>query len=137
MLLLTCATARALQLDHLDSARTYRVDQIVITGNHAISESELLSQMNTKVRPVYLFWESRPAFDADVFAEDLKRLQLFYRAHGYFRAKVTYDLKVLQGDLITPEVKVTEHRPFKVERIAIVANHHDLPAVNPLYANSR
>ncbi len=133
MLLLTCATARALQLDHLDSARTYRVDQIVITGNHAISESELLSQMNTKVRPVYLFWESRPAFDADVFAEDLKRLQLFYRAHGYFRAKVTYDLKVLQGDLITPEVKVTEHRPFKVERIAIVANHHDLPAVNPLY----
>ena len=133
MLLLTCATARALQLDHLDSARTYSVDQIIITGNHAISESELLSRMNTKVRPVYLFWESRPAFDADVFAEDLKRLQLFYRAHGYFRANVTYDLKVHQGDLITPEVKVTEHRPFKVERIAIVANHHDLPAVNPLY----
>ena len=133
MLLLTRATALAVQLDRLNPGHTYHVDQVVITGNHAFSQRELLSQMKTQTRPFYLFWKSRPTFDPDVFNEDLKRLQLFYRARGYFRAKVKYDLKVQKGDLITSDVKITENRPSKVERITIVVNRHDLPSVNPLY----
>jgi len=133
MLQLTGATALALQLDHLDPGRTYHIDKIVITGNRTFSNRELLSQMKTKPLPFYLFWKSRPTFDSDVFAEDLKRLRLFYRAHGYFRAKVRYDLEVHQKDLLTAAVKVAENRPSKVERISIVVNHHDLPSVNPLF----
>jgi outer membrane protein insertion porin family len=133
VLQLAGATALALQLDQLDPARTYHVDKIVITGNHAFSGSELLSQMKTKERPIYLFWQKRPPFDSDVFAEDLKRLHLFYRSHGYFRATVAYTLKVNHGDLLTSDVKITEHRPSKVERIRIVVNHHDLPPSSPLY----
>jgi len=133
LFLLLATPAQAVKLQALESGRTYRVDRIIFTGNHALTDSVLTAQMTTKVRPFYEFWKKRPSFDSDVFSEDLKRLALLYRAHGYFRAQLDYDLKV-SGDLVTPEIKVTENHPSRIERVHIVVNRRPLPATDPLYA---
>jgi outer membrane protein insertion porin family len=133
ILLLCHAPLWALQINALEPGRTYRVDRILFSGNHAFPGKELLAVMTTRQRPFYLLWQKRPTFDSDVFSEDLKRLRLFYRAHGYFQTHVGYDLKV-NGDLITPEIKITENQPSRVQNITIVANRHPLPPANPLYS---
>jgi outer membrane protein assembly factor BamA len=132
--MLPCAPAWALKLDGLKPGKTYRVERIVFSGNHALSDGELLSHMTTKERPFYLFWQKRPEFDPDVFTEDLKRLALLYRSHGYFQAHPDYDLKV-DGDLVTPEIKITENRPVHIQQVHIVVNRRRLPPQNPLYAH--
>ena len=101
MIQLCCPRVFALQVSALEPGRTYRVDRIVFSGNHAFPASELLAHMTTRQRPFYLIWQKRPVFDSDVFSQDLKRLQLFYRANGYFQTRIAYDLKVKDG-LITP-----------------------------------
>jgi outer membrane protein assembly complex protein YaeT len=133
LLTLLSTPALALTLDQLKPGRTYRVDRIAFTGNHALRDSELLSQLTTKERPFYILWQKRPVFDPDVFAEDLKRLALVYTAHGYFRAHITYDLKV-NGDLVTPEIKITENQPARIQHVRIMVNSRRLPPKNPLYA---
>jgi outer membrane protein assembly complex protein YaeT len=133
LLMLLGTPAWALRLDRLKPGKIYRVDRIAFSGNHALSDSDLLDQMTTKERPFYLLWQKRPVFDSDVFAEDLKRLALLYRTHGYFQTRLDYDLKV-DGDLITPEIKITENRPVHVQQVRIVVNRHRLPPRNPLYA---
>ena len=45
------------------STVVYRVNNIVFKGDHPISDADLRSQMTTKVRPFYLIWHKRPAFD--------------------------------------------------------------------------
>lgn len=133
LLMLLPAPAWALRLDQLKPGKTYRIDRIVLSGNHAVSDSDLLAQMTTKARPFYLVWQKRPDFDSDVFAEDLKRLALLYRSHGYFQAHLNYDLKV-NGDLITPEIKITENHPVHVQQVRVMVNRHRLPPRSPLYA---
>jgi hypothetical protein len=51
VVMLLCAPVWALKLDGLKPGKTFRVDKIVFSGNHALSDSELLSQMTTKDRP--------------------------------------------------------------------------------------
>ncbi len=133
LVLLRCGPVLALQVSALAPGRTYRVDRILFSGNHAFPASELLAQMTTKERPFYLLWQKRPVFDSDVFSQDLKRLQLFYRANGYFQTRITYNLKVKNG-LITPAIKITEKRPSKVRQITIIVNRHPLAHTNALYA---
>jgi outer membrane protein assembly complex protein YaeT len=132
LLMLLGTSAWALKLDQLKPGKTYRVDRIVFNGNHALSSSELLSRLTTKERPFYIIWQKRPVFDPDVFAEDLKRLALTYTAHGYFRAHITYNLKV-DGDLVTPEIKIAENQPARIQHVRIMVNSHRLPPKNPLY----
>jgi len=130
---LCCPRVFALQVSALEPRRTYRVDRIVFSGNHAFPASELLAHMTTRQRPFYLIWQKRPVFDSDVFSQDLKRLQLFYRANGYFQTRIAYDLKVKDG-LITAGIKITEKRPSKVRQIKIIVNRRLLPHTDPLYA---
>ena len=133
LLVLLSTPAWPLKIDGLKPGKTFRVEHIVFTGNHALSDRELLSQMTTKERPFYLFWQKRPQFDPDVFNEDLKRLTLLYRTHGYFQAQLDYDLKI-DGDFITPQIKIRENRPVHIQQIYVVVNGHRLPPHHPLYA---
>ncbi len=133
LLMLLCSPAWALKLDQLKPGKNYLVDRIVFSGNHALSDRDLLAHMTTTSRPFYLAWQKRPAFDSDVFAEDLKRIALLYRAQGYFQTRLDYDLKV-EGDLITVEINVTENRPVYVQQVRIMVGRHRLPLRDPLYA---
>jgi outer membrane protein assembly complex protein YaeT len=57
-------------------------------GNDAISDRTLAKLVDTKPRPRLQVWKDRPAFDADVLAADVERVQRYYQAAGYFEARV-------------------------------------------------
>lgn len=108
----------ALTLAGLNPARTYRVKGIVISGNKAFSDDQLLGLIETARRPWYQFWKKRPPFEPDTFRSDLDRLRRFYQSRGYYNARVTYDLTV-EGDLVTARIKLVENQPVRVDKIAI------------------
>jgi outer membrane protein insertion porin family len=111
-------TAFALQAGQLNPARNYRLKKLVLSGNHAFSASTLETVMQTKERPFYQFWKKRPLFDPAVFTRDIKRLGEYYRAHGYYRSQINYDLTV-QGDLVTAHIKIDEGQPVHVDSLRI------------------
>ena len=52
--------ARATTTDDLDPGHKWRTGQIVITGNHAFADSELLAILATKQRTFYEVWKPKP-----------------------------------------------------------------------------
>ena len=124
------STLLALTTENLDPARTYFVKEIVISGNAAFSDQELLSQVSIKQRPWYEFWKSRPIFDAEGFQTDIKRLKRFYEAHGYYRSAVGYDLRV-EDSLVTARINVTEDRPVKVASVEVEVQVGKAGAMGP------
>ena len=126
VLLLSFAPASAATIEDLEGGRTYRVSRIVISGNKAFSDDELLAQMRTKQQPFYLIWKTPPQFDRDVFAADLKRLRGFYRTHGYYSAAVGYELK-LKDHLVTVIIRVKENQPVTVRRIRVQIDDYEVP----------
>jgi outer membrane protein assembly complex protein YaeT len=126
----------AANLQSLKPGVTYEVDKIVFTGNQAFSASQLLNVMQTRERPFYQLWKKRHVFDPDVFTQDLKELEVFYHSHGYFRAAITYHLKIHDG-LVTPQIKIKENKPAKTQRIEIVLDRQQLPRSDPLFKKIR
>lgn len=125
-LLRTIAPAFASTIEDVESGKTYRVSRIVITGNKAFSDDDLLSQIRTKQRPSYMIWKKPPKFDRDVFATDLKRLERYYQAHGYYSAVINYDLG-LKDHLVSVAIHITENRPTTVDRVQIQLNDFEVP----------
>ncbi len=72
----------ALMVDDLDPGQHWKVGSISFTGNNLFSDSDLRGVMRTKPRPFYLPWKARPEFEPETFNNDLKRLRIFYEAHG-------------------------------------------------------
>lgn len=119
-------TASASTIEDLQPGQTYRVGQVSISGNKAVSNAELLAQMKTKERPFYLVWKKRPVFEPEVFTADLKRLRRFYQARGYYSAVVNYELTV-KDHLIYALVRITENKPVTVQWIRVQVDDHDVP----------
>jgi outer membrane protein assembly complex protein YaeT len=110
--------ACAVTVEQLNPSRKYAVERIAITGNHAFANSELLRLMQTKANPAYEFWKKRAPFESGTFTTDIERLANFYRAHGYYRARVTYDL-AMRGDLLTLHISIDEGQPVTIESITV------------------
>ncbi|MGH8657384.1 MAG: hypothetical protein ACREV4_02555 [Gammaproteobacteria bacterium] len=67
------ADGHSLTLEKIDSARTWRVKNLAISGNQKFSERRLLGEILTKARPWYTPWREGPVFDPVTFEADLKR----------------------------------------------------------------
>ena len=59
-------------------------------GNTIVSDARLRTQVSSK--PGYL-WILKGEVDRDVIDEDIVKLTSYYRSLGFFRAKVTHDMK--------------------------------------------
>ena len=118
-----------IQLEELDAARQWRVEKIEISGNTKFSESEILRELLTKVRPWYLFWETEDVFDPITFREDLERIRRFYEAKGYYRARVTYDLTAdSQSGRLEVKIEVFEGPPVIVSQVNVEISDSSLSA---------
>ena len=118
-----------IQLEELDAARQWRVEKIEISGNTKFSESEILKELLTKIRPWYLFWETADAFDPITFREDLERIRRFYEAKGYYRAHVTYDLTAdSQSGRLEIKIEVVEGAPVIVSQVNVEISDSSLSA---------
>ncbi|MBV8451541.1 MAG: BamA/TamA family outer membrane protein, partial [Deltaproteobacteria bacterium] len=114
----TAGPSHAVTIDDLDPSRVYRIKAIRITGNQRFSASELATAMAIKTRPFYELWKKRPQFDPATFIDDLNQLRLFYQAHGYYDAHITYDLEI-DGNLVTPHIVIAEGPPVKVNEVSV------------------
>jgi outer membrane protein insertion porin family len=112
--------ALGIQLEELDAARQWRVEKIEISGNTKFSDSEILRELLTKVRPWYLFWEAESSFDPITFREDLERIRRFYEARGYYQTRVTYDLTAdPQSGQLEVKIEVIEGPPVIVSQVKV------------------
>jgi len=110
--------ARAATLAALDPTVHYKVARVEINGERAFSKNDLLAGMATKSRAAYLLWEPLPEFDPDQFTNDLGRLARYYQAHGYYGAKLSYDLTI-RGSEVSVLIRVREGQPVRVTAINV------------------
>ena len=102
----------------LDPSRHYKLERIDLSGEHAFSRDAVVSVMTTKERPWYQVWKPLPDFDTQAFTDDLAHIKRFYEAHGYYNARIAYDLTVSK-DKVTPHINVSEGKPIRVATIEI------------------
>jgi outer membrane protein assembly complex protein YaeT len=103
----------------LDPSRRYKLEKIDLSGEHAFSRDAVVSMMKTRERPWYQVWKPLPNFDTQTFTDDLAHIERFYEAHGYYNARVTYDLTISR-DKVTPHISVNEGKPIRVATIDIM-----------------
>ena len=79
-------------------------------GNKSLSSGDLLGRIATAPTSGF-FSKTARYYDADLFAIDLKRIERFYHAKGFYEAKVT-DVQELRDDVgrVTLVVKIDEGR---------------------------
>ena len=113
---IAATSAFGLTTADLIPSRHYRVKTIYVSGQHALSKDEILSILATKVRPWYQVWKPLPEFDPQAFADDLGHIKRLYQAHGYYLARVSYDLDVHDDD-VTIHLSIHENKPVRVATI--------------------
>src|SRR5229473_7720970 len=118
MLLIANTGAFGLTIADLDPSQNYKLDKIDLSGERAFSRDALVSAMTTKERPWYQIWKPLPEFDAQTFIGDLAHLKRFYEAHGYYDARIVYDLTISKNQ-VTPHLRVSEGQPIRVNTIRI------------------
>jgi translocation and assembly module TamA len=127
MVLIVNTQAFGLIIADLDPSRHYKLEKIDLSGERAFSPDAVVSLMTTKERPWYQIWKPLPGFDAQAFTDDLTHIKRFYEAHGYYNARITYDL-TLSKDKVTPHINVSEGKPIRVATIEIkIANRSPPP----------
>src|ERR1700691_1132343 len=92
--------------------------KIDLSGQHAFSRDAVVSIMTTKERPWYQVWKPLPDFDAQTFTDDLAHIKRFCEAHGYYNARVTYDLTLSKAK-VPHHISVSEGKPIRVATIEI------------------
>jgi|YelNatPaOPRAMG01_1025707.scaffolds.fasta_scaffold14162_2 outer membrane protein assembly complex protein YaeT len=124
--------ALALTVGDLDPSVQYRTGRIAFSGDHALSEEELLAQLNVRQRPWYMPWKTRPAFEPDDFAIGIRNLRLLYQMHGYYNARITYDLSV-HDRIVDAKIRIDEGRPAIVRRVSVkIDGYSPPPGVPPV-----
>jgi outer membrane protein insertion porin family/translocation and assembly module TamA len=115
----------AIVVDDLDPRRSWRLEDLRISGTRNFSAAEVLEEVQTKTRPWYLFWRARPPFDPVIFREDLERLRRFYESRGYYEAEIAHDLDIdEENSSLSVVISVSEGAPVIVSEI-------DLEVVGP------
>ena len=131
-----CSRSRASTVEDLRETETYYLRAVSFSGNHVLSDTELIAQSSLKPRPAYQIWRKRAYFDPDVLATDLKRIRRLYEAHGYYRTGISYQLGVA-GNLIDVAIRIIENEPIRVQRVTIELDGFVVPADDPLYKHLR
>src|SRR6202050_2130996 len=129
--ILSASVAWGLGVDDLDPSEHWKVGKISFSGNRKFSYSILQDVLRTKPRPIYTPWKDRPEFEPGAFLNDLKRLRIFYEAHGYYHSRITYDLttRVYRKDkLVDAKLRVVEGQPVNVADIIVSIDGYHPPA---------
>jgi outer membrane protein insertion porin family/translocation and assembly module TamA len=108
------------------------VDAVSIHGNEAISASDIEEKMATTASPKFLglfqgVVYDYALFDWSVFQRDLERVKRYYRARGFYEARVRASRVQAEGkDHVHVTIEVDEGQPVLVESLR-VTGIDDLP----------
>lgn len=96
------------------------VDKVDIQGNQAVSESAITSGLATRALSWWPF-SDKIAFDEVVFAQDITRIETFYKTIGYFKARVvSQEVSPAKDDRVRVTVVVEEGEPSLVTSVRVV-----------------
>jgi outer membrane protein insertion porin family len=131
---LSAAECFAVQIEALDTTRTWLLAGVDFAGNEKFGRSELAAPLLTQPRPWYRFWSSLPVFDSLTFREDLERLRRLYEAHGFYHAEIGYDLEVNpEASSLDAKIFIQEGTPVIVADIDVsVAGQPSFPDKLPV-----
>lgn len=148
-LFLLLALPHSLWGQSVPTARPY-IDRVIITGNTALREKDLIAEMQTRENTIYFSFfrpwvglyhfgkifpdssslrnffqftlgEAPAEFDSLLFQDDLARLKELYAANGYLSATIEPKLTYLDnGALVRIELHITEGEPTRIYSIKYV-----------------
>jgi len=91
-----------------------RVAKLRIEDAEAVDEDEIREAILTTA-PDWRPWREAPAFDADDLAEDLDRIALLYREHGYYDAQAESEVVWNDDrDRVRVTIRVHEGEPVRL-----------------------
>jgi len=112
--------ASALQLRELPEGVDWRVADIEIERNEAVTAGDIEKAMLTQQRAWYAPWRELPPFDRVTFQSDVDRIKRLYEAAGYYGAEVTYDLAIdREESTVAITIGVYEGEPIRVEDVIV------------------
>jgi outer membrane protein assembly complex protein YaeT len=125
------SAARAVTIDDLDPSEHWKLGAISFSGNRLFADHDLQAVMRTKPRPFYTPWKARPEFEPTTFTNDLKRLRIFYEAHGYYHLRLTYDLTTTverKDHLVDVQLHLVEGQPIRIADLDVSVDGYHPPA---------
>jgi translocation and assembly module TamA len=97
-----------------------KVNDLDIQGTQQVSEGDIKDRILTSETPWWGFWPfgGPRYFDANAWQADLRRIQRYYQAQGYYDAEVlSADVKQEGSDAVSLQVTVKEGEPTRISRI--------------------
>jgi len=91
------------------------VRQITIAGNDAIEGDRIRDQLTLT---------TGATLDLPLLYENRDRIEALYRAEGYYKASVAYEIKTLPNDAVAVNFEVVEGRKLKLREIHFEGNEH-------------
>lgn len=99
-----------------------KVTDLEIEGTDKVGEGAIKDRILTSETPWYGFWPFGSAryFDTNAWQADLRRIERYYQAEGYYQAEVvTSEVKPEGADKVALRVEVNEGEPTLIEDIPI------------------
>jgi translocation and assembly module TamA len=116
LLLLAFALAAATACAHVEPGREVLTD-LAIEGNESLSEAEIEQRLALTESPVWP-WADPQYYDQGTLTGDRRRLLRYYRANGFYEAKVKSRVRHEDGEAAVTLV-VEEGPPTMVERVDV------------------
>ncbi|RJS22444.1 polymerase [Corallococcus sp. H22C18031201] len=99
-----------------------KVEALDIEGTKQVSEGALKDRILTSATPWYAFWPfGKPHyFDPNAWQADLRRIERYYAAQGFYQAEVVAnEVQEVGKDTVRLEVSVQEGKPTRIAAIHI------------------
>lgn len=95
------------------------VTDLVIEGAHQVDPGDIKDKLLTS-ETSWVPFASKQYFDPDIWKTDLRRIERYYRAQGYYQAKVTQNrIEPHDGDQVSLHVVVNEGQPTQVGKVEL------------------
>ncbi len=104
----------------IDEGEAQKIWKVEFEGNEFVSDGRLRTQIESKKPMLYLF---KGYVDREQIDGDVERLTAYYRAFGYFQAKVGRKLEYNQkGNWVTVRFVINEGPRFQVRNVSHIGN---------------
>lgn len=120
------------------------IGKVTIEGNYSLPNRRVLGGLATRPSDRFLFFGERRTLDLGQVAEDLRRIEAFYREEGFFSASADYEVENMAAGRVHVRFFVEEGPPARLASV-LVTGMDELPADvrrrvlsrNPLEAGAR
>lgn len=110
----------------------YTLESLKLTGDHEVDDGDIEEVIASKQSPRFLGLMSGVIYDYEIFdryvlERDLERIERYYRARGYYRARVRAARVVMKGRGASVTIRIEEGPALLLQRVDI----HGLESLPP------